>query len=453
MQRAQLAPPPSTSIIKSHVPRYFIFGDSVADSGSSSYLQTLAKLNYSPSRINFPYGPTVRFCNGTENLGFEDFIPPFSAATCTDIISGVNYASGSPGIRDETGQELDYPTSQEDTSDQSTGLLLEQYKQQLRTLNEHGARKTVVFGLGQLGCNSYVWPTWLCFVNMLYLLALVLLIVLKSIHDVDGKSKVPCFFIFGDSLVDSGNNNYLKNKGKVNYLPYGIDFPDGSTGRFNNGRTVPDVLGELMGFKSFIKSFPTAEGSQILEGVNYGSGYAGIRDETGKHMGVLVSFNKQIQHHQVTMSRIHHILGKNHSNYLKQCLYLSMIGNNDYINNYFLPKYYNSSRHYTPKQYANVLVEEYARHLKTLHDFGARKLAIIGVAPIGCTPNATAYYGTNGSLCVKKLNKAAILFNELLKLRVQDLNNKLIGANFIYLEIYEIIWKYVNATGKSAFIL
>ncbi|KAL9346442.1 hypothetical protein Peur_061295 [Populus x canadensis] len=289
-------------------------------------------------------------------------------------------------------------------------------------------------------------------VNILYLLALVLMIVLKSIHDVDGKSEVPCFFIFGDSLVDNGNNNHLKNKGKVNYLPYGIDFPDGPTGRFNNGRTVPDVLGELMGFKSFIKSFPTAKGSQILEGVNYGSGYAGIRDETGKHMGVLVSFNKQIQHHQVTMSRIHHILGTNHSNYLNQCLYLSMIGNNDYINNYFLPKYYNSSRHYTPKQYATVLVEEYARHLKTLHDFGARKLAIVGVAPIGCTPNATAYYGTNGSLCVKKLNKAAILFNELLKLRVQDLNNKLIGTNFIYLEIYEIIWKYVNAPGTRGII-
>ncbi|KAG6756178.1 hypothetical protein POTOM_039603 [Populus tomentosa] len=213
-----------------------------------------------------------------ENLGFEDFIPPFSAATCTDIISGVNYASGSPGIRDETGQELDYPTSQEDTSDQSTGLLLEQYKQQLR----FSLASSIYFLFNFL--NLFVMAS----VNMLYLLALVLLIVLKSIHDVDGKSKVPCFFIFGDSLVDSSNNNHLKNKGKVNYLPYGIDFPDGPTGRFNNGRTVPDVLGELMGFKSFIKSFPTAEGSQILEGVNYGSGYAGIRDETGKHMVITI---------------------------------------------------------------------------------------------------------------------------------------------------------------------
>jgi hypothetical protein len=43
-----------------------------------------------------------------------------------------------------------------------------------------------------------------------------------------------------------------------------------------------------MGFKSFIKSFPTAKGSQILEGVNYGSGYAGIRDETGKHMVITI---------------------------------------------------------------------------------------------------------------------------------------------------------------------
>ncbi|KAF9672497.1 hypothetical protein SADUNF_Sadunf11G0048400 [Salix dunnii] len=205
-----------------------------------------------------------------------------------------------------------------------------------------------------------------------YLLALVLLIVLELRHSVDGKSDVPCFFIFGDSLVDSGNNNNLENKGKVNYLPYGMDFPDGPTGRFTNGRTMADVLGELLGFKSFIKSFPTAKGSQILEGVNYGSGYAGIRDETGTHV--------------------------------------------------------------------------------TLHDLGARKMAVIGVSPIGCTPNATTFYDTNGSLCVKPMNEAVILLNELLKLLVQDLNKKLIGANFMYLEIYEIIWKFVNAPGTGGLI-
>lgn len=54
----------------------------------------------------------------------------------------------------------------------------------------------------------------------------------------------PAFFIFGDSLVDSGNNNYIPTLAKANYLPYGIDFGF-PTGRFCNGRTVVDYGGKL----------------------------------------------------------------------------------------------------------------------------------------------------------------------------------------------------------------
>ena len=55
--------------------------------------------------------------------------------------------------------------------------------------------------------------------------------------------QVPCFFIFGDSLVDNGNNNGILTLARANYYPYGIDFPQGSTGRFTNGRTTVDFLG------------------------------------------------------------------------------------------------------------------------------------------------------------------------------------------------------------------
>ena len=58
-----------------------------------------------------------------------------------------------------------------------------------------------------------------------------------------GEPQVPCYFIFGDALVDSGNNNKLVTAGKANYLPYGIDFPQGVTGRFTNGRTFADIIG------------------------------------------------------------------------------------------------------------------------------------------------------------------------------------------------------------------
>ncbi|KAK3007488.1 hypothetical protein RJ639_014610, partial [Escallonia herrerae] len=102
--------------------------------------------------------------------------------------------------------------------------------------------------------------------------------------DVDGEPQVPCYFIFGDSLADNGNNNPLPSFAKSNYPPYGIDFVDGPTGRFTNGRTAYDIIGELLGFANRIPPFATARDQDILRGVNYASGAAGIRDETGQHV-------------------------------------------------------------------------------------------------------------------------------------------------------------------------
>lgn len=56
--------------------------------------------------------------------------------------------------------------------------------------------------------------------------------------------QVPALFIFGDSLVDNGNNNGILTLARANYMPYGLDFPQGTTGRFTNGRTFVDILGD-----------------------------------------------------------------------------------------------------------------------------------------------------------------------------------------------------------------
>jgi hypothetical protein len=77
-------------------------------------------------------------------------------------------------------------------------------------------------------------------------LSLFALLVFSNIQlHVHGNPQVPCYFIFGDSLVDNGNNNQLQTKAKVNYLPYGVDYPSGPTGRFSNGRTTADFLGSI----------------------------------------------------------------------------------------------------------------------------------------------------------------------------------------------------------------
>ncbi|GMH31409.1 hypothetical protein Nepgr_033252 [Nepenthes gracilis] len=120
------------------------------------------------------------------------------------------------------------------------------------------------------------------------LAALLVMVVLfgsaKSNGSEAGSPEVPGMFVFGDSLIDVGNNNYLDSVAKSNYWPYGCDFSEGPTGRFCNGKTVVDLIGELLGMP-YLPAFadPTAVGARILGGVNYASAAAGILDETGRH--------------------------------------------------------------------------------------------------------------------------------------------------------------------------
>ncbi|KAK4491617.1 hypothetical protein RD792_002372 [Penstemon davidsonii] len=101
---------------------------------------------------------------------------------------------------------------------------------------------------------------------------------------------VPCYFIFGDSLVDNGNNLFRETTAKVNYMPYGIDFPDGPTGRFTNGRTIADITAELLGFEERIPPYVNATNGDFLRGVNYGSGGCGILHETGRQLYKLYDY-------------------------------------------------------------------------------------------------------------------------------------------------------------------
>lgn len=243
--------------------------------------------------------------------------------------------------------------------------------------------------------------------------------------------QVPCYFIFGDSLSDAGNNNDLVTKAKANYPPYGIDFPGGlPTGRFSNGRNFVDRITELLGFDDYIPPFSRAKGQEILKGVNYASGAAGIRSETGQHLGERISMDQQILNHMTTIAKF---VWFGQASTLGKCLYTVNIGSNDYINNYFMPQNYISSSHYSPDEFAEALIRQYAGQLKTLHFLGARKIAVFGLGLIGCTLGEIFTFGTNGSLCVDKINSAVQPFNQRLIKLVDDLNSKLSGAQFTYI--------------------
>ncbi|KAK3023189.1 hypothetical protein RJ639_044176 [Escallonia herrerae] len=92
----------------------------------------------------------------------------------------------------------------------------------------------------------------------------------------------PALYVFGDSLLDSGNNNFLLTIARANFKPYGVNFARGATGRFTNGKTVADFIAEYLGLQ-FSPPYMSFHGSVPLTGLNYASGACGIVPETGKY--------------------------------------------------------------------------------------------------------------------------------------------------------------------------
>lgn len=119
-----------------------------------------------------------------------------------------------------------------------------------------------------------------------WLLLFQMLVLAVQIH---AKAKVPLIIVFGDSSVDSGNNNQISTVLKSNFEPYGRDFVDGrATGRFSNGRIATDFISEAFGLKSAVPAYldPAYSIADYVDGVCFASAGTGYDNVTSK---VLVS--------------------------------------------------------------------------------------------------------------------------------------------------------------------
>ncbi|KFK44793.1 hypothetical protein AALP_AA1G304100 [Arabis alpina] len=284
-----------------------------------------------------------------------------------------------------------------------------------------------------------------CLVSMLVMF-LSLGLMIKA------EPQVPCYFIFGDSLVDNGNNNRLISVARADYFPYGIDLGR-PTGRFSNGKTTVDELAILLGFDNYIPAYSDVSGEQILQGVNYASAAAGIREETGQQLGQRITFSGQVQNYKSTVSQVVQILGDENTaaDYLSKCIYTIGMGSNDYLNNYFMPQSYSTSRQYNPDQYADDLISRYYNQLNDLYRYGARKFALVGIGAIGCSPNALAQGSPDGRTCVERINSANRIFNNKLKSMVNRLNNNRADAKFTYINAYGVFQDIISNPSQYGF--
>ncbi|KAI4339389.1 hypothetical protein MLD38_024340 [Melastoma candidum] len=109
---------------------------------------------------------------------------------------------------------------------------------------------------------------------------------------------VPALYVFGDSFVDAGNNNFLNTLAKTNFTPYGIDlYGKLPLGRATNGLTYADFIAEHLGLPPPppYLSFEDAEcRSKVTTGINYASSSSGILNHTGSKAGKCLSLSNQV---------------------------------------------------------------------------------------------------------------------------------------------------------------
>ncbi|KAL5728948.1 hypothetical protein ACHQM5_001967 [Ranunculus cassubicifolius] len=255
-------------------------------------------------------------------------------------------------------------------------------------------------------------------------------------------STVNGMFVFGSSLVDNGNNNFFETTSKADYLPYGIDYPLGPTGRFSNGKNVIDALSELLKLPGPIPAFlnPATRDDGVVYGVDYASGGSGILDDTGFVSGRVITLNQQIKNfEEVTLAN----LSTSQSNYL----FVIGSGGNDYLLNYFLR---NATRQVSLQNFTTNLTQTLSTQIQKLHKLGARKFVLISVYPLGCIPLVKKTFSANQE-CVDSLNQAAQLFNSHLKSLVDVLTPKLPGSSFVYVDEYKIIMDILDSPAANGF--
>ncbi|KAJ8644928.1 hypothetical protein MRB53_006676 [Persea americana] len=261
-------------------------------------------------------------------------------------------------------------------------------------------------------------------------------------------AEVTGMFVFGSSLVDNGNNNYVRNSSaRADFLPYGIDFRSGPSGRFSNGRNPVDVLGQLLKLPRLLppSSDPRTEGKRILHGVNFASGGSGILDQTGALSGGVISLSQQVRNFEnVTLPELRAQQGGNDhwfSSHLSKSLFVIGTGGNDYLLNYFLRS--GPTQKISLQDFTRTLITDLSKQLMKLYGLGARKFVVLSVQVMGCIPVVRASLASNGS-CMEPLNEAAILFNSQLKSLVHTITPQMPGSNLVFVNSYQIIKSFMD---------
>nr|ACU19734.1 unknown [Glycine max] len=264
---------------------------------------------------------------------------------------------------------------------------------------------------------------------------------------------VPAVIVFGDSIVDSGNNNYINTILKCNFQPYGRDFAGGNqpTGRFSNGLTPSGIIAAKFGVKKILPAYldPKLQPQDLLTGVSFASGGSGYDPLTSKTVSVL-SLSDQLDKFSEYKNKIKGTVGENRmATIISKSIYVLCTGSNDVANTYSLSPVRRA--HYDVPEYTDLMASQATNFLQELYGLGARRIGVIGLPVLGCVPSQRTIQGGILRSCSDFENQAAMLFNSKLSSQTDALNKNFPEARFVYLDIYNPLLNMIQNPSTYGF--
>ncbi|KAL5200623.1 hypothetical protein ABZP36_021826 [Zizania latifolia] len=259
----------------------------------------------------------------------------------------------------------------------------------------------------------------------------------KNATTARGKS-APALIVFGDSIVDPGNNNGINTIIKADFPPYGHDFGQSHrpTGRFCNGRIPTDFIASRLGIKELLPAYlsPDLETQDLLTGVSFASGGTGF-DPLTPTLASVISMTDQLSMFEQYKERVRAAAGDARvAEMLNKGIFAICAGSDDVANTYFTMR---ARPHYDHASYAALLVHHAAAFVEDLIQAGgARRVAFIGMPPIGCVPSQRTMSGGSERGCSAGHNEIAVAYNAGLSRRMEELGRRYPGTRLVFMDIY-----------------
>ncbi|KAL0904579.1 hypothetical protein M5K25_026706 [Dendrobium thyrsiflorum] len=267
------------------------------------------------------------------------------------------------------------------------------------------------------------------------------------------RSRIPAVIVFGDSTVDTGNNNGIRTTLKSDFLPYGRDFITGKpTGRFCNGRLATDFIAEGLGLGPEVPAFldPTRTIKDFATAVCFASAGTGLDNATSDVLNVLPLW-KELQYFKQYHRHLRQYLGAAAAHRtISEALYILSIGTNDFLENYFLlvtGRY----RQFTVGQYQDFLVSLTANFITEIYRLGARKIMLTGLSPIGCLPLERTANLLGAGECNDEYNEVALGHNAKVEAMVAEMRAALPGLWLKVDRIYDVILAMIQNPAQYGF--